>query len=150
MSKIEIFTDGASHGNPGPAGAGVYFKYGIHEKCISKYLGDNYTNNQAELYAILLAFETLKSKTIPTVIYSDSQYAINILTKGWQVNANHELVAKLKDDIAKNFPNVRFEWVKAHSGIYGNETADMWAQRAIKNKCDEVYTYTKGDTNGRN
>jgi ribonuclease HI len=145
MSEIIIFTDGASSGNPGPAGAGVYFKYGVHEKCISKYLGDNYTNNWAELSAVLLALENLKSKTIPTTIYSDSQYAINILTKGWQVNANHQLVAILKAEL-KNFPNVKFEWVKAHSGIEGNERADMWAQRAVVNRCDEVYTYQKGDT----
>ena len=77
-NAIAMYTDGASSGNPGPAGIGVYLKFGAHEKEISEYIGTA-TNNIAELTAVARGLSAIKNKTLPVIIFTDSQYVLGLL-----------------------------------------------------------------------
>ncbi len=126
---IRIYTDGASSGNPGPSGSGVVMLYGEHRKELSKYLG-NTTNNVAELTAIQMALEHLKTTTKTVVIYTDSSYALGVLTKGWKAKKNRSLIEKIKKQM-KPFKALSFIKVAGHAGIPENERADQLAVEAI-------------------
>ena len=128
---ILIFTDGASSGNPGPAGIGVVFRFGKHEKEISEYIGLA-TNNIAELKAIEAGLLALKKTDLPVRIFTDSKYAYGVLTLGWKAKANSELVQSIKKTM-KKFKNLKIVKVKGHAGDEGNERADFLATSAIKN-----------------
>ena len=81
MKQVEIFTDGACSGNPGPGGWGAVLRYNGHEKEISG--GEaNTTNNRMELSAVINALALLKEPCKVT-LYSDSQYVVNSVEKGW-------------------------------------------------------------------
>jgi len=127
---ICIFTDGASSGNPGPAGIGVVLHYGKHEKEISKFIGIA-TNNIAELKAIQAGLAALKQTDLPVRIFTDSNYAHGVLALGWKPRKNQELVESIKKIISK-FKDLKFIKVKAHAGVGGNERADFLATSAIK------------------
>lgn len=127
---ITVYTDGASSGNPGPSGIGVYFSYGKHEKEISEYIGET-TNNVAELEAIRRALLEIKKRDIPLRIYSDSSYAIGLLSLGWKASKNQELVEEIRNLLIR-FKRVTFVKVEGHSGIPGNERADKLATGAIR------------------
>lgn len=127
---VHIFTDGASSGNPGPSGIGVFFRYGEHEREISKYLGEG-TNNIAELTAILVALQEVKKPDLPVRIYTDSSYALGLLVKGWKAKANQELVEEIRG-LLPRFSNLVFVKVKGHSGFEENEKADKLATSAVK------------------
>jgi ribonuclease HI len=129
---IKIYTDGASSGNPGPAGIGVVLIYGENKREISKYIG-NGTNNIAELTAIKVGLEELKRVDLPVRVFSDSSYSIGLLTKNWKPTKNQELVQEIKTLMSK-FSNLAFIKVKGHSGIKENEVADFLATSAIKKK----------------
>jgi ribonuclease HI len=128
----DVYADGACIGNPGPAGVGVYLKFGSHEKRIGKFIGENLTNNIAELTAILTALEAIKSKELPINIYTDSQYAIGVLSKNFNAKANVELIGNIKRKLSE-FPNLKFHWIRGHNGNSGNEIADFLANAAAKN-----------------
>lgn len=127
---ICIFTDGASSGNPGPAGIGVLLRYGKYEKEISEYIGFA-TNNLAELKAIEKALLTLKDTQIPVRLFTDSNYAYGVLTLNWKARKNRELVESMKKTITK-FKDFKIIKVKGHSGHRENERADFLATSAIK------------------
>ena len=127
---ITIYTDGASSGNPGPAGIGALLIFGEKRKEISRYIGQG-TNNIAELMAIKVALEELKRHDLPVRIFSDSSYSIGLLTKGWKPKKNQELVADIKT-LMNQFSDLSFIKVKGHSGIKENEVADYLATSAIK------------------
>ena len=127
---ILIFTDGASSGNPGPAGIGVVMRFGKHEKEISEYIGLA-TNNIAELKAIKAGLLALKKTDLPVRIFTDSRYAFGVLTLGWKAKANSELVQSIKKTM-KKFKNLKIVKVKGHAGHEGNERADFLATSAIK------------------
>lgn len=129
---IHVFTDGASSGNPGPSGIGIYLKYNEHEKKISRYTG-NGTNNIAELMAIKTALETITNKTLPVRLYTDSSYALGLLTQGWKPKKNKEIVEGIIN-LQKDFTDLKYIKVKGHAGIEGNEIADDLATSAIKDK----------------
>jgi ribonuclease HI len=129
---IKIYTDGASSGNPGPAGIGVVLIYGENKREISKYIGDG-TNNIAELTAIKVGLEELKRVDLPVRVFSDSSYSIGLLTKNWKPTKNQELVQEIKT-LMRKFPDLDFIKVKGHSGIKENEVADFLATSAIKKK----------------
>ena len=87
---IYIYTDGASSGNPGPAGIGVWLRYEKHEKEISKYIGIT-TNNVAELEAIRAGLLEVKNPDIPVIVFRDSSYAYGVLTQGWKAKKTRTL-----------------------------------------------------------
>lgn len=129
---IKIYTDGASSGNPGPAGIGVLLLYGENKKEISRFIGEA-TNNIAELTAIKIALEELKRNDLPVRIFSDSSYSIGLLTKNWKPKKNQDLVADIRS-LINHFKDLAFIKVKGHSGIKENEIADYLATSAIKKR----------------
>jgi ribonuclease HI len=131
-SAIHVYTDGASSGNPGPAGIGIFLRYGIHEKTISKYIGTA-TNNIAELEAIRAALAEIKNPELPVKIYTDSSYALGLLSLGWKPKKNQDLVLAIKKSM-KKFRDLQFVKVRGHAGDPGNEMADRLATDAIKGR----------------
>ena len=127
---IQIYTDGASSGNPGPSGIGVVLRFGTHEKEISEYIG-HATNNIAELKAIQAGLQAVKNKTLPVQIFTDSSYAYGVLALGWKVKANRELVESIKKTM-RQFKRIKIIKVKGHAGHRDNERADQLATSAIK------------------
>jgi ribonuclease HI len=132
---IQIFTDGASAGNPGPSGIGVLLRFGDHEKEISEYIGIA-TNNIAELKAIQAGLHALKKTALPVQVFTDSNYAFGVLALGWKAKANLELVESIKKTMRK-FKNVRIIKVKGHAGHKDNERADFLATSAIKHQAEK-------------
>lgn len=126
---IHVWTDGACEGNPGPAGLGVVIIDGKEHRELSEYLGQG-TNNIAELTAIMRGLESVADRKRPVIVYSDSQYSIGLLTQNWKAKANTELVSKLRG-LTREFADLRFVKVAAHSGIPLNERVDELARRAI-------------------
>ena len=132
---ILIFTDGASSGNPGPAGIGVVMRFGKYEKEISEYIGLA-TNNIAELKAIQVGLQAVKKTDLPVRILTDSRYAYGVLTLGWKAKANLEMVQSIKKTMMK-FKNLKIVKVKGHAGDEGNERADFLATSAIKHSTNK-------------
>ncbi len=135
--QVEIFTDGACSGNPGPGGYGVILRY----KGVSKELSggeERTTNNRMELTAVITGLSALKELCAVT-LYSDSKYIIDAIQKGWAKkwrangwmrNAkdpalNPDLWEKLLDLLEKH--EVTFVWVKGHAGHPENERCDQLA-----------------------
>jgi len=129
-NAIIILTDGASSGNPGPAGIGVVLSYGKKTKEISRYLG-NATNNIAELTAILTALKSLKRTDLPVFIHTDSSYSIGVLTKGWKPKVNLDLISDILSEMTR-FRQLQFIKVKGHAGNPLNERADQLATQSIE------------------
>ena len=125
---IAAYTDGASSGNPGPAGIGIVLRFGSHEKEISKHIGIA-TNNVAELMAIQTALKAIRSTQIPVRLYTDSQYCFGLLSLGWKPKRNENLVAAIKE-LMERFKDLRILKIKAHDGIDYNERADRLAREA--------------------
>lgn len=126
---ICLFTDGASSGNPGPSGIGILMRYKAHQKKISRYIGLA-TNNIAELEAIRVGLEEIKNKNLPVRVFTDSAYALGLLSKGWKPKKNQELVAKIRL-LMDQFKDLVFIKVKGHTGHPENECADQLATSAI-------------------
>lgn len=138
--KVELFTDGACRGNPGPGGWGALLRYGEVEK--SLYGGERETtNNRMELMAAIEALRALK-KPSQVVLTTDSQYVRKGITE-WIANwkrrnwrtANKQPV-KNKDlwqalDALCQSHDIEWRWVKGHSGHRENEIADQLANRGI-------------------
>ena len=139
MKKIEIFTDGACKGNPGPGGWGALLRLGVNEKELSGH-EPHTTNNRMEMTAAIRALGAL-TEACEVDLHTDSRYLIDGITKwvaGWQrrgwVNASkqpvrnadlwHELIALT----AKH--KVRWHWVKGHDGHAENERVDQLASNA--------------------
>lgn len=131
-NAIHVWTDGACSGNPGPCGIGVVVIDGADQKEISEYLGEG-TNNIAELTAILRGLETVADRKRPVVVYSDSAYSIGLLTQAWKAKANKELVEELRG-LTRQFGDLRFVKVAAHSGIPLNERVDQLATGAVSRR----------------
>ena len=129
---INIYTDGASSGNPGPSGIGIIMEYGRHQREISRYIGDT-TNNVAELMAVKTALLELKRKDIPVKLYTDSKYVYSLLMEGWKAKKNLDLVNSIKQ-LMSQFSALEIIKVKGHAGIDGNEKADQLATQAIHAK----------------
>ena len=129
-NKICIFTDGASSGNPGPAGIGVLLRYDEHEKEISEFIG-NATNNVAELQAIQIGLSAVKDRSKPVRLFTDSKYAYGLLVLNWKAQKNQQLVASIKETMSR-FKDLRILKVKGHAGHPANERADYLATSAIK------------------
>jgi len=129
--QVIAYADGACTGNPGPAGLGVMIVDGKRRIELSEYLGEG-TNNIAELTAILRAVQAIPADAAMTV-YTDSQYAIGVLQKGWKAKANQELVADVKRALAER-KKTKLVYVPGHSGVSGNERADELAREAVRTR----------------
>ena len=127
---IVIYTDGASSGNPGPAGLGVVLTWRERTREIQRYLGET-TNNHAELEAILVALRAVKRPELPVALHTDSAYAIGVLTQGHKAKANTDLIEAIRAEMAR-FADLSFVKVPAHAGVPGNERADRLARDAIR------------------
>ena len=140
MKELEIFTDGACRGNPGPGGWGALLRYGDHEKEI--YGGEpETTNNRMELTAAIEALSTLKQPCKVTLT-TDSEYVRQGITswmenwkkRGWKTAnkkpvKNVDLWQRLEQETTRH--QVEWKWVKGHSGHRENEIADQLANRGI-------------------
>jgi ribonuclease HI len=126
---IHVWTDGACTGNPGPAGIGVVVIDGAARREIGEFLGEG-TNNIAELTAIERGLEVVADPKRPVIVYSDSAYAIGLLSKSWKAKANVELVARIRA-LTSRFADLRFVKVAGHAGVPENERCDELARTAI-------------------
>lgn len=142
LKQVEIFTDGACSGNPGPGGWGAVLRYNGHERELSG--GEaNTTNNRMELSAVINALEALKEPCKVT-LYSDSQYVCNALKLGWakKWKANGWMRNKkepaLNPELWESLLNlcevhkVEVVWVKGHAGHPENEKCDRLAVAAAQ------------------
>ncbi|MDF2690657.1 MAG: rnhA2 [Gammaproteobacteria bacterium] len=140
MSKVEIYTDGACKGNPGPGGWGALLRYNGLEKTL---MGSEQhtTNNRMELMAAIMALRALK-KTCQVSLTTDSQYLRKGITEwihNWQKNnwktadkkpvKNADLWRELLEEVAKH--QVEWHWVKGHSNHCENDLVDTLANEAI-------------------
>ena len=141
-TEVQIFTDGACRGNPGPGGWGAILRYGNNEKEL--YGGEKETtNNRMELMAAIKALESL-SRSCTVDLTTDSQYVRmgisewmhNWKKRGWKTSAkkpvkNVDLWQRLDEVTSKH--KVNWHWVKGHSGHEENERADELANMGIDN-----------------
>ena len=141
MNKVEIFTDGACKGNPGPGGWGAILRYGTTEKEIYG-ASKNTTNNIMELTAVIESLKNLK-KPCELIITTDSKYVKNGITEwihnwkknGWRTAAKKEVKNKelwIELDSLIQIHSISWDWVKGHSGHPENERADSLANLAIE------------------
>jgi ribonuclease HI len=130
-AAIEIWTDGACSGNPGPMGIGVVVIDGATRREKGEYLGLG-TNNIAELTAIGRGIDLSGGGGRKLRVYTDSSYAIGVLSKGWKAKANQELIAQLKRQIAPL--DVEFVKVAGHAGVPENERCDELARDAVNGR----------------
>lgn len=137
LTYVEIFTDGACSGNPGPGGWGTILRCGNHEKELSGGEKDT-TNNRMELTAVIEGLKAL-NRTCKVKITTDSQYVVNGITKGWAEKwrsnnwiksdkkpaQNKELWEELLNQLARH--DYEFKWIKGHAGHPENERCDALA-----------------------
>lgn len=142
MKHIQIFTDGACSGTPGPGGWGAILRYKAHEKELSGGEAET-TNNRMELMALVAALEQLK-EPCEIDLCSDSQYVINGLQKGWAKGwrargwkkadkspaLNSDLWARLLD--LSEAHTIHYNWIKGHAGHPENERCDRLAVEQSK------------------
>lgn len=135
---IELYTDGAASGNPGPGGFGVVLKYRQHRKEISAGFRRT-TNNRMELLAVIVGLESVTNKDLQVRIFSDSKYVVDAINQnwigGWQ-RTNFKNKANV--DLWKRFLEIynpslhRFTWVKGHATNIENNRCDELAVAASK------------------
>ncbi len=139
--KINIYTDGAARGNPGPGGYGVLLIYNNHRKELSAGYRLT-TNNRMELLALIVALKALKNKELPVHIYSDSQYVVKAITEGWLNNwiKTNFKGGKKNSDLWQEYYKlsrpykITMHWVKGH------------ASNPYNNRCDELATAAADST----
>lgn len=138
--RVELFTDGACRGNPGPGGWGVLLRYDGREKTLHGGEADT-TNNRMELMAAIQGLEALK-EPCDVVLTTDSKYVMQGITewiaqwkqRGWKTAAkkpvkNIDLWQRLDQAVQRH--QVRWEWIRGHTGHVENERADRLANRGI-------------------
>lgn len=140
LNPVELYTDGACSGNPGPGGWGVLLRYGAHEKEL--FGGEpQTTNNRMELMAVIAGLESLQ-KSCEAIVYTDSQYVQKGISEwihnwkknNWRTSAkapvkNVDLWKRL--DTLANYHKVKWQWVKGHAGHPENERADQLARDGV-------------------
>jgi ribonuclease HI len=150
---IELYTDGAASGNPGPGGYGIVLKFKNHRKEISGGYKLT-TNNRMELLAVIVGLESVTDKTISVKIFSDSKYVIDPINLNWlygwkktgfKNKANIDLWLRLLKTY--NPAKHEFTWVKGHSSNAENNRCDALAVAASKQinlSVDEGYKAGSG------
>ena len=151
-SVVEIYTDGACSGNPGPGGYGIVMKYKSQRKEFSQGFVRT-TNNRMELLSVIVALESLKKEGLDVVVYSDSKYVVDAISLGWvnrwlrtgfKNKANADLWRRFLQIHPKH--NVKFVWVKGHASHVENNRCDVLAVMASKSPhkvVDEGYELSK-------
>ncbi len=149
MEHIKLYTDGSSRGNPGNGGYGAILLWGNHRKELSQGFKHT-TNNRMELMGVIAGLEAIKKMEVPVIVYSDSQYIVNSVEKGWlktwiktdfkggKKNAD---LWKRYHALSKNF-SIKFVWVKGHADNPYNNQCDLLATTAADGKSlltDEGY-----------
>jgi ribonuclease HI len=146
---ITIYTDGSSRGNPGPGGYGAILMYGNHRKELSQGFRMT-TNNRMELMAVIEGLKAINNNNMPVQVFSDSQYVVNAIEKGWLKNwikTNFKGGKKNSDlwmqyhAIAQSL-SVKMIWVKGHADNPYNNRCDELATSAADSSCllvDNVY-----------
>jgi ribonuclease HI len=146
MVQVDLFTDGAAKGNPGPGGYGAILRSGAHEKELS---GGFYhtTNNRMELMAVIVGIEALKSGCSVRVV-SDSKYVVDAFNARWIEGWKRRGWAKVKNpDLWKRLlkamepHQVRFEWIKGHNDHPENERCDRLAVAASLKPTEQDYGF---------
>lgn len=140
MSIVEIYTDGACRGNPGPGGWAATLEFGEHFRELSGADAQT-TNNRMELTAVIRALEAL-NRPVKARVHTDSEYVRRGITewvKAWKARdwrtadrkpvKNRDLWELLDEQAARH--EVEWRWVKGHSGVPGNERVDQLANAAI-------------------
>jgi ribonuclease HI len=141
VSVVEIYTDGACRGNPGPGGWAALLTYDGREKEISGAEAHT-TNNRMELLAVIRALEALKKPQVPVRVYTDSQYVRRGITEwveGWKARGWRTASKKpvLNQDLWEQLDalaaprSIEWHWVPGHAGVPGNERVDRLANQAI-------------------
>lgn len=138
--SVEIYTDGACSGNPGPGGWGAILRYGTHEKELSGGAPET-TNNRMEMTAVIEALRALKKPCV-IALYTDSVYVKDGVTKwlagwkakGWKTAAkkpvkNQDLWEEIDREIGRH--TIEWHWIKGHAGHPENERADELARQEI-------------------
>lgn len=141
---IQIFTDGAASGNPGPGGYGVILRSGKHYKELSEGFRMT-TNNRMELMAVCVGLEALKTLNQDVMVFSDSKYVIDSVEKKWVFGwVKKGFAGKKNKDLWLRFlqsyklHQVKFTWVKGHAGHPENERCDELAVIASKSKDQKI------------
>jgi len=135
-SNVDIYTDGAARGNPGPGGLGVVMLAGKHRKEISEgYL--HTTNNRMELLAVIRGLEALKRNGLKVRVFTDSKYVSEAVNQGWIESWKKRNFKKVKNvDLWKKFIELYeqhkplFIWIKGHANNTENERCDRLAVEA--------------------
>jgi ribonuclease HI len=130
---IRIYTDGAAQGNPGRGGYGTILKFNQAEKELSQGFRLT-TNNRMELLAVIAGLEAIKKDGIPVTIYSDSEYVVNAVEKGWLWNwEKQNFKKKANPDLWQRYIPLhkkykpKFIWIRGHNGHPENERCDQLA-----------------------
>ena len=155
---VEIYTDGAARGNPGPGGYGVVLLANGHRKELAKGFRLT-TNNRMELMAVIAGLEALKKQDLNITIYSDSKYVVESVEKGWvfQWNMKPDFAKKKNRDLWKKFlklyeyQQISFIWVKGHSTTKENNRCDELATAAADSfelDIDEFYEKERSENKG--
>lgn len=133
---IEIYTDGAARGNPGPGGWAALLRSGTHYKEISGGF-ECTTNNRMELLAVIEALAAIKRRNARITVWSDSSYVCDAINKGWLFDWEKKGFHKKKNvDLWRRFlplyrkHRVNFIWIRGHSGHPENERCDQLAVEA--------------------
>ena len=136
--KINLYTDGAASGNPGPGGYGIVLEAGKHRKEMSDGFRRT-TNNRMELLAVIVGLETLKIPNSDVTVWSDSKYVVDAVEKGWVFNwVKKDFKGKKNEDLWRRFlriypkHQVKFRWIKGHNDHPQNERCDRLAVEAGK------------------
>jgi ribonuclease HI len=149
---IRIYTDGAAQGNPGPGGYGVILKYKDYVKELSEGFRLT-TNNRMELLAVIKGLEAIKKEGIAVSIFSDSEYVVNAVEKGWIWNwEKQNFKKKANVDLWQRYLPLhkkfkpKFTWIRGHAGHAENERCDYLAVQAANGfdlLVDEDYERSK-------
>lgn len=146
-SYIEIFTDGAAKGNPGPGGYGTILRFKEWEKEFSQGFRRT-TNNRMELMALIVGLEALKSDQYPVKVYSDSKYVVDSISKGWIFGWQKKgFKDKKNPDLWKRYLalhakfKIEIFWIRGHNGHPENERCDVLAVQAAESKNLLIDTY---------
>ncbi len=140
MSKLIVYTDGSSRGNPGPGGYGIVLIWGEIKKEMSQGFKLT-TNNRMELMAVIVALESLKRTGLDITVFTDSSYVVNSVEKKWVFGwVKKGFAGKKNPDLWMRFlnlyklHNIRFQWVKGHANNPMNNRCDQLATMAADGK----------------